>query len=643
MDTTAEMTEIAGFRGSILRIILFVVSVFNKLNPFVRGVSIAGMVIFLVMVCLAFIDVILRYVFDRPFAASTELTELMMVILVFSSIAYCQVGKAHVAMDIVIERVKPKTRLVMEGLGNILGIALFVVVIWQTSINALTTSESTIILNIPANYFAGLVPFGSTLLLLILFRDLLKNIAESLTINGKLWLLVIGLPILLVIVISYMVVARPIAFSLPVIGILGIVLLFLFFATGTPIAFVLMGLGFVLLSYIRGPIAGFEMISTSWYRTVASYSWSPLMFFMLMGYVCFYSLFGEDLFKTASRFLGHLPGGLAMGTVAACTAFGAVIGDNLSGSIAMTAIGLPEMKRYKYDEYMAIGTLTCAGTLGVLIPPSIGFILYAVLAEQSIGDLFMAGVIPGIICALMFMALIYIRCRINPSLGPPIPRTKWKERLISLKSGGPIGLLFLIVIGGIYAGAFTATEGGGIGAFGALALAFMMRRLNWKRFTSSLSESAKFTAMCFTLLGGAVIFGYFVAVSRIPYIMADFVAGLAVAPIIVLLVIIGIFFLLGCFIPAIPMVLLCVPIFVPIAITLDWDLVWFGVIVILMFNTASITPPFGINLFVMKGITNKPMGFVYRSVLPFVLSLAVTIAIIIAFPVLSTWLPYLLN
>jgi tripartite ATP-independent transporter DctM subunit len=332
-----------------------------------------------------------------------------------------------------------------------------------------------------------------------------------------------------------------------------------------------------------------------------------------------------------------------MATVAACTAFGAVIGDNLTGSIAMTAIGLPEMRRFKYDDLLSIGALTCSGTLGTLIPPSIIFILYGVLAQQSIAELFIAGIIPGLVCAIAFMLLVYVRCVRNPKLGLPTPRANWTERAVSLKAAAPIVLLFIIVIGGMYAGIFTATEGGGIGAFGALVIALAMRRLKWRSFSNAIVESAKLNCMSFALLGGSMIFGYALTTSRLPYVMADYVGTLAVHPMVIMLMIIIILFVLGCFIPAIPMLLITVPIFLPIAISLHWDLIWFGVIMVLMFNMATITPPFGINLFVMKGITGTSMGLVFRSAMPFVWVLLAVTALIIAFPPISTWLPYLLH
>lgn len=643
MENSSEATELTNSRSSALKIINSIIRVIDKINPFVRWVSIIGMAIFVAMVGLTFVNVILRYIFNRPLDATVELTELMMVIVVFLGLGYSQLTKTHVIMDIVIDRLRPRPKLVMEGFANLLSMVLFGVIIWQTALYAIHTSNITPVLSIPINLFAGLVPFGSLLLLILLLRNFLRNIADSLAVKGKLWLMMISMPIAVIFIALYLILATPLALSPPVIGIIGIVIMLIFFCTGMPIAFVLMGLGLVVMIYIRGIGAGLNMLSTSWYQAVASYSWSPLMFFVLMGYICFYSGLGKDLFHAASKFLGHLPGGLGMATVAACTAFGAVVGDNLTGSITMTAIGLPEMRRYKYDDKLAIGALTCSGTLGTLIPPSIILILYGVLAQQSIAELFIAGILPGIVCAIAFMLLVYVRSVRNSNLGPPTPKANWKERTVSLKSGGPIALLFIIVIGGMYAGIFTPTEGGGIGAFGALMLALAMGRLKWSNFSNSLVESAKLICMAFALLGGAMIFGYALTVSRLPYVMADFAASLPVAPMVIMLMILVILFVLGCFIPAIPLLLITVPIFLPIAISLHWDLIWFGVIMVLMFNVAAITPPFGINLFVMKGITGVSMSFIFKSVMPFVWVLLIAVALIVAFPPISTWLPYLFH
>jgi len=615
-------------------------SLLNRCNPFIRWTSIFGMVMLVLMVGLIFISVVMRYVFNMPLLGQVELIEIMMAIVVFSAIAYAQLTRAHVIMDIAINRLHAKHRLILEGSTNLISIVLFCLIVYCSISNALNTVSTTPIFAFPLRYMRLLVPFGGILLMIVLLRDFIVNIKDSLVYKENIWILMLSIPAIVIGAVTWFLIFDPISFSLTILGIVGIIFMLVMLATGMPIGFVLMAVGVVMLINVRGSVAGFDILGKTWYETVASYNWSPIMFFMLMGFFCFHAGFGRDMFYAATRFLGHFRGGLAMGTVAACTTFGAVVGDNLSGTITMTAIGLPEMKRYKYDEKLSIGALTCSGTIGALIPPSISLIMYGVLAEVSIGQLFMAGIIPGIVCALSFMAAIYIGCRIDPSLGPPALRSAWKERMVSLKSGGPIIALFLLVIGGIYSGAFTATEGGGIGAFGSLVLALAMRRMNRKGFNDSIVETAKFVAMAFTVLGGAMVFGYFIVVSKLPLTLASYISALNVSSTVVMICIVVTYFFLGCFLPVLPLLLITVPIFLPIAVNLGWDLVWFGIIISLMMNMAAITPPFGIQLFVMKGLTNKPLSLIFASVAPFIIALFATVLLIIAFPKLATWLPY---
>lgn len=627
----------------VLRWLGHTIAGLNRLNPAIRGVSIVGMFFFVIMVVLTFSDVLLRYLFNRPIDGTVEITELMMVIVVFCGVGYAQVTRSHVTMDILVGKLDPKSLHLLRGITNLLSILLFVIVSWRNLLHAFTTPELTLVFNFPIKPFAALAGLGGILILIPLLSEFLSDMRNAIQGEGSIWIWMFAVPLMIFLAAFAAVIYQPLELSLPVLGILGICIMLLFFSTGMPIAFVLFAVGLFVLSYIRGPGAGLEMIGKSWYKTVASYPWSPLMFFLLMGYICFHSKLGEDIFLAANRWLGHFRGGLAMAAVAACAGFGAVVGDTLSGSIAMSAIGLPEMRRYRYDDALAIGTLTCAGTLGTLIPPSIGFILYGVLAEQSIGELFISGIVPGLICSVCFIGIIWVRTRLNPGLAPAAPKAELREKVASLKNGGPIAALFSLVIVGIYLGIFTATEGGGIGAFGAFVMALIMGRLNWKRFTDALADAARFTAMCFTLLGGACLFGYMIAMSTLPYGMSDFIGSLRWPPMAILLAMLLVLFLLGCFIPSIPMLLICVPIFLPIAKSFGWDLIWFGVLMVLMFNIAAITPPFGINLFVMSGVTKTNMGVVFRGALPFVLGLVACTLLVLVFPSLALWLPYLLK
>ena len=363
------------------------------------------------------------------------------------------------------------------------------------------------------------------------------------------------------------------------------------------------------------------------------------MFFMLMGYFCYYGELGRDLYSFARNWIGHFRGGLAQGSVCACAAFGAVVGDHLSGSIAMNAIALPEMRANNYDDKLAVGTLACAGVIGSLIPPSTNLIMYGVLAEQSVSELFMAGAIPGVILTVLFCLVVWLIAVLKPSAAPTIPKVPMGERLRALKYTLPILALFLLVIGGIYGGMFTPAEGGGIGAVGAFAVALFMRRMTLKKFVAALNDSAKFIAMCFAVLTGAAMLSYFMTLSRIPTVMASGIASLELSGGLTMLAIVVVMIVLGCFVPALPLLLVCVPIFLPIAAVYDWNLVWFGVLMVILLNMGTITPPFGVNLFVIKELASVPLNVMFRAAMPFAAAMAVLVAVVYFVPQSALWLP----
>ena len=348
-------------------------------------------------------------------------------------------------------------------------------------------------------------------------------------------------------------------------------------------------------------------------------------------------LYLKDNFET--RTVKGLFGGSVFNDFSGSICSGYIAGDHAARAAGSTYTELPEPDA---DE-LAVGTLACSGTIGCLIPPSTTFIIYGVLAQQSIGDLFVAGIIPGLLCALCFMAAVWLMVFLKPGLAPRLPKSPLHERMASLKTGLPIMGIFFLVIGGIYGGVFTATEGGGIGAFGTLLLALCMRRMNGKNVIATLHDSAKFISMCFTVLCGAIVLSYFMAMTRIPMVLANSIAALDVAPMLVLFAIVMTFCILGCFLPSMPLLLICVPIFVPIAKVFGWDLIWFGVIITVLDNMASITPPFGISLFVMKEVAGVTLGAMYRSAVPFVIALFVCLLLIVLFPPLATYLPTLMN
>lgn len=602
-----------------------------------------GIFFLFLMVLVTFVDVFLRYFFGHPLDGTVELTGLMMAMIVFSYTGYAQYTKTHISMDILTGKLRTDTRAAFEFATTVWSMFTIGMCIYAMTRYGMSNQKATPILSLPLRSFIYLGVAGVALLFLALARDTLVSLLALLRqADWRKIAFGLGLAVVPLCLAWWIGTHRIVGLNSLYVGIAGIVFLFTLFFLGMPIGFALMATGLLFVCVLRGQAAGINMFGNSWFNTVSNYTWAPLMSFMLMGYACYYSRFGEDLYRLGTAWIGHMRGGLAIGTVAACTLFGAVVGDTLSGTIAMSAIALPEMRKARYDDKLALGTLSCSGTIGSLIPPSTTFILYGVLAEQSIGDLFMAGIFPGVLCMLCFMTIIWFMVLKNPDLAPRREKAPIAERLSTLKGGLPIVLLFILVIGGIYGGLFTATEGGAIGAAGTLILGVLMGRLKWSTFRKSMEESSRFTAMCFTLLGGATILGYFMTMSRMPTMLAGSIASLGVAPMIIMLVIILVMCILGCFLPAIPLILITVPIFLPIAKSFHWDLVWFGVIFAILNNMASITPPFGINLFVMKGIADVPLGLVFRAATPFVLALFFCLGLIIAFPPISLFIPSLM-
>ena len=555
----------------------------RRTEPFCQRISAVGMYIFMGLVILTFADVLLRYVIGSPISGSIEITEMLMSVVLFSSVAYTYWRRGHVSMDIVTGKLSELNKNRLGAITTVWSLAVVFFCITCMGKYAMTTTDTTSVWNMSYKPFIWFAVFGCVLLFLAMLSHLLDQLAAIIRGGGMgSAFLMLGIGLLGVALSVWVAVERLPGISAPAQGVIGMVYMFTMFFLGMPVAFALMGTSLVFIASLRGLTAALNLFGTAWFSTCSSYTWAPLMFFLLMGFLCFYSRFGEDLYRTARNWCGHFRGGLAIASVCACTALGAVVGDALVGCIAMMTIALPEMRRHGYDDKLAIGTLACSGGIGSLIPPSSNFIIYGVLAEQSIADLFIAGV-------------------------------------------------------------FTATEGGGIGAFTTVFLALVMGRLSWSIVTSGLNDTGKTISMAFTVLGGAGVFSYFMTMSKIPMILAGVIASMNMPPMAVMFAIIVCMSLLGCFIPAIPLMLICVPIFLPLAALFGWNLIWFGVIINILVTMAGMTPPFGVSLFVAKELADVPLSLVYRSSIPFVLAFFLCLGFCIAFEPLSTWLPAMMR
>jgi C4-dicarboxylate transporter DctM subunit len=428
------------------------------------------------------------------------------------------------------------------------------------------------------------------------------------------------------------------------IGYIAIIILILVIFTGIPIGVAMGIIGLAGMIYVSGPMAGLSLLERTPYDTMANYDMSVVPLFILMGSICFFGGISQDLFHAAYKWIGGLKGGLAMATIAACAAFAAVSGSSIATAVTMGTVSLPEMRRYNYDMKLATGTIAAGGTIGILIPPSIIFMIYGIITQNSIGKLFIAGFIPGIIESLMFILAIYIMCLIKPSMGPAGPKTNFMEKLIALKNTWVVVALFLIVLGGLYLGWFSPTEGAGIGAFGAFVFALIRRKLTWKTFYASLLDTAKTTGMVFIIVIGANMLGSFIAITQMPNVLAQTIAVLPVHPLIIMLLIILIYLFLGCVMDTMAMVLLTVPIFYPVIIKLGFDPIWFGVIIVIVSEMGLITPPVGLNVYVIKGIAKDvPMYDIFKGITPFLICQIILVIILLFVPELALFLPNMMK
>jgi C4-dicarboxylate transporter DctM subunit len=428
------------------------------------------------------------------------------------------------------------------------------------------------------------------------------------------------------------------------IGICGIGLLLLLFVLRMPVAFAMGLVGFVGFAYLSGMGPALSLLSQDIFESFSSYSLSVIPMFILMGSFAYASGISERLYQTTYTWVGALRGGLTIATVLACSGFAAICGSTAATAATMGKIALPEMRKYKYDITLAAGTVASAGTLGILIPPSTVFIVYGILVEESIGKLFVAGVIPGIILTLFFVAVVAILCHRNPSLGPPGEATSWKAKIKA--TGGIIEaiVLFLLVIGGLFLGWFSPTQAGAIGAGGALLIGLVRRKLTWKTFVESGKDGLLTACMVMFIITGATVFGHFLAVSNIPFVLADWIGNLPISRMAIMTVIIFIYFMGGFFMDSMALIVVTVPIFYPIVQKLGFDPIWFGVIIVLTAEMGVITPPVGVNVFVIKGIApDIPLELIFRGIFPFLAAIVLLTIIVALVPQLATFLPSLVT
>jgi tripartite ATP-independent transporter DctM subunit len=423
------------------------------------------------------------------------------------------------------------------------------------------------------------------------------------------------------------------------VGSLGVVVLLLFFSIGMPMAFSMGLVGVAGFAYLVSPDAAFNLLPRDVFDQFTSYPLSVIPMFVMMGCYAFASGIGKKLYDSAYIILGRLSGGLAIASVAACTLFGAVCGSTAATTATIGKVALPEMKKHNYDDVFATGTLATAGGLGIMIPPSTSFIVYGLLTEQSIGKLYIAGIIPGIIIAILFVGTILVWCKVKPNAGPPGPSTTMKQKAKSLIGVTDALVLFLVTMGGLFAGWFTPTQAGAIGCVGSLAIGLVNRELTWKRFIDATKDGLRISCMIMLLIAGATVFSHFITRTTMPMVLANWVDGLSLPPVVIMILILIFYFILGTFLDAMACIVLVVPIVFPMVINLGYDPIWFGVMVTLISMTAVVSPPDGVNVYVVKGIARDvPVEKIFWGTIPYLGAFLVATVIFVAFPQICTFL-----
>jgi C4-dicarboxylate transporter DctM subunit len=426
------------------------------------------------------------------------------------------------------------------------------------------------------------------------------------------------------------------------IGILGVAVMVSLLLCGMSVGLTMALVGYVGIILVAGLTAANALAATVPYGIISDYNFCVLPLFILMANICFYTEFGHDLFDLTYKWVGRLPGGLAAATIGTCALFGAVCASVIATSMTVGLVAMPEMRRYKYDSALAGACVACGGILGILIPPSSVLIIYGIMTEQSIGELFIAGIVPGIVLAIMFMLMVFVRARINPVLAPAGPSFTIREKVRALAKCTEMFLLILLSIVGLIVGWFSPTEAGGIGALGAMVLSLFRKRLTWAAFKKACVETVLSTAMIYLMLIGAMVLNSFLTLSTLPMELADMVSGLNLPPFAVILMIVLLYLILGCFVDAMALVLLTIPAFYPVVTALGYDPIWFGVLIVVVMGMATISPPVGMNVYVIAGIARDvPMAKLFRATGPFLLIELLFVLLLMGVPQIALWLPRL--
>jgi len=597
------------------------------------------------LMCLPiFFDVIIRFTTGKSIPGIIEITEFMLVLILFGSLSDIQLKREHIDIDILTSKLSDVLKAFLETLVYLILSIMFAVVSWQTVLTAISkTNEVSPALGLPVYVFVGFSAFGTSILTLCFVRDYLNAVLNLIKREKTGWVL------LSIILTGALFIGAPMAKQLLPglsglsLGAIGMLLLLMLMFIKMPVGFAMTLVGFLGMWAMTGrSMAPLRLVGAVPYSEAASFLMAVVPMFVLMGGLAVHSGLSKDLFDAAYKWLGRFPGGLAISALAGCSVFAAVCGDSLSTSVTIGSIALPEMKKKGYRPGLATGCIAAGGTLGILIPPSLGFIFYAIVTEESVGKLFTAGILPGVLLTLLFMAYVYIRATLDPESAPRGETFPMPQRFASLIGVLPMLCLFGLILGGILTGIFSPTEGGAVGSVGLFIFAFIRRRMDLPALWKALKETATISTKIMVVVIGVGVLGSFLASSRLPFHLAQLVIGLEVNRYIILAAIVVLYLILGCLMNVIPIILLTLPAIFPTVLSLGFDPIWFGVITVLLMEMGQITPPVGMIVFAIASIEKDvPLAIIFKGIFPFVICMIICVVLLTVFPDIALVLPRL--
>jgi tripartite ATP-independent transporter DctM subunit len=607
-----------------------------------------GSVFIGIMAIPVFIDVSMRFVFSKSLTGANDIVEICLALITFLSIAGIQNRGGHINITFVVERLSESTRRYLDVFNfgaSALLIATIALRLFVAAMGKLSIGETTFELGLPVAIIMVVSSLGLSVLAIVFFGQFLSSLGHAL--GAKKSLFGVGIAFLALVIFTsmpwwYKAIGLPI--DKGTLGAAGMCAMIMFLLVGMPIGISMAMVGSIGLLIINPTWAGaLSLIGQAPYSTSTTYILSVIPMFILMGDLASESGISRDLIRAANAWLGRLPGGLIVAALAGCAGFSAVCGESMATAVTMATVSLPEMRRAKYDLGICCGPLAAGGTLGILIPPSMGFIFYAIVTEVSVGKLFIAGIIPGIILTSIFIIIAIITAIRNPELAPRGQATTWKERFNSLKGVVVMMALITFILGGILLGFFSPNEGGAVGAVMTFLYALARRRINLKALVSALNTSMIISCKLMFILIGVGLLGYFFAMTQLPQTLATFVGGLNLSRYLILLIVVVMYAILGCVMNVIPMILLTLPALFPTILALEFDPIWFGVMIVIIMEMGQITPPVGVNVFAISSIVAEiPMATIFGRVFPYFVGMVLMLVILTLFPGLATWLPSVL-